>query len=1064
MSYARFVRRFRFAIVAFWVAAVIAATLFLPNLTTVVASDGSSYLPATAESVQAAKLLDQIGQAHPYKTSALVAIVAPDKLTTADRAYLRRALATVSTRRAYYGVDYLQDAATVGKSDAAAFVSKDGTTEIGLVGFSSGETTTDTTDLARLKAVFATPPAGTKVYFTGSMPIGLDNINISMQGVARTVKVTVALVLIILILVLRSAVAPLIDLLTIGVSFLVTSGVVAWLAGIGLPVSTFTQTFLIAVLFGAGTDYSIILLNRFREELANTEGDVTQAIGQALAGVGKTLLFASLTVMVSFAVLFFAHFGLYRSGAPVAIGVAITLLACLTLIPALFAIMGEKLFWPRKIKPGAAHRTSRLWTSTARTAVRRPWWTIGLLAILLIPVALLNNGRVSFNTLDEIPQAPSVHGFKAVAKAFGEGTVLPVDVVLRTPANLRSPAGLATIEEITRALKSSAGVLRVDSATQPTGTVIRGFELADQNRLAASGLATIQSGVRTLGDRLDSAGRKLAQAQPGVQRLVSGARGLSTGAGTVAQAAAAADTGATELASGADRLAGGARSLQSGLARVASGAQSVRGGAQQLAGALTASAQGGTRLAQGTTQLASAQAREAAAARALVDAVANYARAHPNVAGSAAWQQIVELATRSEQGAAQTAGASANVAAAASRLESALDQMQVAGSRLAGGAASVAAGTGKLQAGSGTLAGGTAALASSESRLRGGLQQLALGSRRIAAASTRIASGTQATAIALDRAGSGYRASGAAAGQIARGVGQVESALARSAHAARTGDPGFYVSASEVRSNRSLQTAMNAYIAKDGHIAEFQVELRANPYSQTAISEVPALRGIARTALAAAPIASGNIYTGGVSATQADLNTIAGGDLIRTVALMLIAIFVLLAIMLRSLLSPLYLLASLIGSYLVTMGIVQMIAVHVLHFRGMDWTVPFFALLLLVALGVDYSIFLMTRFEEFSRRGLPPHEAVTRAMALMGNVIFSAALIMAGTFGSMTASGVTALMEIGMSVVIGLFLYTIVFLGLFVPAAVSVVDRAHHWPFVSRSAQTAADPVPTVDA
>ncbi|MCY0869782.1 MAG: efflux RND transporter permease subunit, partial [Firmicutes bacterium] len=633
MSYARFVRRFRFAIVALWVAAVIAATLFLPNLTTVVSSDGSNYLPSSAESVQASKLLDQIGQAHPYKTSALVAIVAQKRLTGEDRAYLRRSLAQVDSRRSYYGVDYLQDAATVGKANAAAFVSKDGTTEIGLVGFASGQTTVDTTDLARLKAAFATPPAGTKVYFTGSMPIGLDNINISMQGVARTVKVTVALVLIILILVLRSAVAPFIDLLTIGVSFLVTSGVVAWLAGVGLPVSTFTQTFLIAVLFGAGTDYSIILLNRFREELANAHGDVTQAIGQALRGVGKTLLFASLTVMVSFAVLFFAHFGLYRSGAPVAIGVAITLLACLTLIPALFAILGEKLFWPRKIKPGAAHRTSRLWEVSSRAAVRRPWWTIGLLAILLIPVALLNNGRVSFNTLDEIPQAPSVHGFKAVAKAFGEGAVLPVDVVLHTSANLRSPAGLATIDEITRALKSSGGVLQVDSATQPTGTVIRPFELADQDRLAAAGLATIQGGVRTLGNRLDSAGSKLAAAQPGVERLVSGAHSLSSGAGTLAEAVAAADGGAANLASGARQLAGGAARLQTGLASAASGTRDLYGGAQQLSGALEGGAQGATKLAQGTSQLATAQTQEASAARALANAVAAYARAHPSVAG-----------------------------------------------------------------------------------------------------------------------------------------------------------------------------------------------------------------------------------------------------------------------------------------------------------------------------------------------------------------------------------------------------------------------------------------------
>jgi RND superfamily putative drug exporter len=100
-----------------------------------------------------------------------------------------------------------------------------------------------------------------------------------------------------------------------------------------------------------------------------------------------------------------------------------------------------------------------------------------------------------------------------------------------------------------------------------------------------------------------------------------------------------------------------------------------------------------------------------------------------------------------------------------------------------------------------------------------------------------------------------------------------------------------------------------------------------------------------------------------------------------------------------------------------------------------------------VALGVDYSIFLMTRFEEEYLGGMSPTEAIRTAMVRMGNVIFSAAAIMAGTFGSMVVAGVESLIEIGLAVVIGLILYTALLLAFFIPACVRVVGRGHGWPF-----------------
>ncbi|MDB4868811.1 MAG: family transporter, partial [Cohnella sp.] len=149
---------------------------------------------------------------------------------------------------------------------------------------------------------------------------------------------------------------------------------------------------------------------------------------------------------------------------------------------------------------------------------------------------------------------------------------------------------------------------------------------------------------------------------------------------------------------------------------------------------------------------------------------------------------------------------------------------------------------------------------------------------------------------------------------------------------------------------------------------------------------------------------------------------------------------------LRSILAPLYVLLSLGVNYLVTMGIMEFLFVKLLGFPGLSWTVSFFIFLIVVALGVDYSIFLMARFkEEYRPGGVVP--AMTKAMKTTGGVIISAAVIMGGTFGAMGFSGVGTLVQIGVGTLIGLLLYAVVFMGLVVPSFSFLLGEANWWPF-----------------
>ncbi|WP_258112278.1 MMPL family transporter [Alicyclobacillus sp. SP_1] len=989
--YARFIVRFRWLILAFWLAVTAAGLLFLPSLSSVVLQKQTNYLPSSSPVMEASQLADRVNPGKSGHSSAVIAIHHSGGLTPADKAYFTARMNRLSNSLGNYGIVRVVDAANT-PYDRSSFISKDETTEIAVVDFPHGDVSTQTdTALANIKEAFpkAEVPSGAQIYFTGDVPIQYDDATISQQGVEKTAGVTVALVLIILLIVFRSLLAPLVTLLTIGVSFLLSSSIVAWLVQYhSFPVSSFTQTFLIAILFGAGTDYSIILLNRFREELTNDHETAADALAVTLQSVFRTVLFSALTVLVSFSVLGLAKFGLYRSAVGVSVGVFIALLAILSFTPALMSVFGRSLFWPRRPMPGSTHPPSRIWGATGRLSTRRPWWVILVLIVVLAPIASLFTDHRTFNPMNDIPNAPSVKGFHVVAKAFGPGHVLPTTFVLRTNQDFRTPKGLASIQAVSSALSAQPGVTSVSSATQPTGKPIREFTLAHQNQLAANGLDKVAKGLHKLSSGLSSADRNIARGDSGLHQLSAGSQQVATGATALSGGLEKAAAGASQLANGGQHLAASTR-------RLASGAKSTAAGSSQVA----------------------------TATQALANAIAEWSATHPGDVGNPTWQQIEKLAAVAKQGSTE-----------------------------------VASGLASLSNGTNQLADGTEALAGNASALAGGLRQLHSGANHLTTGTQQVALGIRQFTRGLTPLSSGFRSADTGLAQLDSGVTQISTELHNSSHAAIDGNPGFYLPASTLEHNVSLKKAMNAYISPGGHVATLTVTLNDDPYSLQAMSRVEALQRVAETALTDSPMHGGEVYPGGPTAVQNALNKVSTADFNRTVLLISSCVFLLLILMLRSIIAPIYIMASLIGTYLVTMGIVQVLTIHVLHQPGLSWPVPFFVFLLLVALGVDYSMFLMSRFDEELHHGLTTRQAMREAMLRMGGVVFSAAIIMAGTFGSLTVAGVTSLEEIGIAIVIGLLIYATVLLGFFVPAAASVIGAGHFWPFARRETDSDGDP------
>jgi len=392
----------RWIVLLIWIALAVVSALFAPNLQTIIRQTEQKFIPSDSESIQAKQLLELIDPSDKAKANALIAFHRDGGITAADDKWLQDIMKKLQDRKTELGI-----ASILSKFDnpdlSSKFVSKDNTTQMVMIGFERADYDALTQEsVDKVRDLVGVHPEGAEVNLTGSAPISKDFQQSSADGLKKTEVLTVGLVLVILLVVFRSPIAPFVPLIAIGISFVITRGLVGWATELfGLPVSSFTESFLIAVLFGAGTDYCILIIQRFREELGNGHGPV-DALALTMKAVGKTVIFSASTVFFAFFLIGFAKFGLYQSAAGVALGVAVTLLAGLTLAPALLMIFGKIMFWPVKIKHGQGHGESKLWAGMARLSSRKPIAVILVSLLVLSPLILLYQGSRSFDDLAEI--------------------------------------------------------------------------------------------------------------------------------------------------------------------------------------------------------------------------------------------------------------------------------------------------------------------------------------------------------------------------------------------------------------------------------------------------------------------------------------------------------------------------------------------------------------------------------------------------------------------------------------------------------------------------------------
>jgi putative drug exporter of the RND superfamily len=238
------------------------------------------------------------------------------------------------------------------------------------------------------------------------------------------------------------------------------------------------------------------------------------------------------------------------------------------------------------------------------------------------------------------------------------------------------------------------------------------------------------------------------------------------------------------------------------------------------------------------------------------------------------------------------------------------------------------------------------------------------------------------------------------------------------------------------------------FLAPDGRIVQFEATLAAGAQnSAQAMNATPEIRAVvAQAAASSGAIASG---VAGQAATSHDVSSTAGHDLRLIIPIAVLAIGMLLALVLRSLVAPLYLIVSVVLSYLAALGLATILFIDLRGDSGISFFLPFLMFVFLLALGEDYNILVMTRIHEEAKR-LPLHDAVVRAVARTGSTITSAGVVLGGTFLVLGFAGTgpnkSEFQAIGFGLAFGILLDTFLVRTLLVPSAVILLGRWNWWP------------------
>jgi RND superfamily putative drug exporter len=634
----------------------------------------------------------------------------------------------------------------------------------------------------------------------------------------------------------------------------------------------------------------------------------------------------------------------------------------------------------RWIKP-RRDLTTRFWRRSGIRIVRRPKANlVASLMVLLILAGCLGVVRYNYDDRRTLPDSvESSIGYAAMDRHFSLSSMIPQYLLIQSRHDLRTPEALADMEQMAQRMSQLPGIAAVRGVTRPDGAPL---EAASTTRQAGE-----------IGKRLDDASVLIKDRTDDLNRLASGSDQL-------ADSLAILRDQITKLMSGVGSLINGLAAIQS-----------------QFGGDMTFG------------QMGDAD-RLIAGMRTLGDTLQ---ATFGNLAENFEWVDPVVIAldgspycdsnpvcitARDQFRTLQTARNDGTLDKLVSQLQSTgpLSNLSQTVTKLSQSMKSLTGSMGSLGlAGPG---GGKSPLGN----MQQGLDQLADGSRQLADGVQQLVDQTKRMGTDLGDAS--------------------VFLLAMKNDAATPSMAGFYIPPQVLLSD-DFKKAAAFFISADGHTARYLIQTKYNPFSTAAMDQVNSITDTARGAQPNTALADASISMTGYSATLRDAREYYNHDIRFIIALTVIVVFLILVALLRAIVAPLYLIGSVIISYLAALGIGVVMFQFILG-QELHWSVPGLTFIILVAMGADYNMLLISRIRDESPRGI--RSGVIRTVGSTGGVITAAGLIFAASMFGLLFASISTIVQAGFVVGAGILLDTFLVRTITVPATAVLVGRANWWP------------------
>ncbi|MFW0789225.1 MMPL family transporter [Gordonia sp. CPCC 205333] len=980
----RFIARHAILVVLVWIALGAVVNIAWPQLENVASRKAASPMPTNSAAIQSMMTMaDKFGEKGNLN-SIIVVQSNPNGMTPDARA---RYNATVERFKARPdAVAFVQDVLgdpVVASNPAvrSQVMSPDGKAWIllaGLTGEVGSPKTIASLQIASDIVRQTFDGSGTLAHVTGPTATMGDLATSSVADVKVIGAITIVLIGFILLLVYRSFFTALLPLLVMGTSIVVARGVVAGLSEIGLPISTMSASLMIAILSGACVNYTVFLISRYHENLRSGMSQ-PDALAHASGSMSRVILATAATVAIANLAQLTAKLDFLAAAGPaVAISIGVGFLAAVTMLPAVLTIAAR--FGLGLAKPD---RSGAYWKRVGELVVARPGRTLVsslvVLGLLAGCTAFLN---VGYDDRKAQPQdTESAQGYALMNAHFPSDTMIPQYVVVESDRDMRTPQGLADLDQMAGRIAQMRTIKRVVGITRPDGKKLTQATLAWQ--IAQMGTQLGKAGdsnpkirqrldqVRTVAGLIESMGSGdadintedlLASARSMLAMAKSASAELANYAGLVNTLSSSADS-VDQLAQYSPVLIGLANALDSAsnvilpalnsdLCRYNADCRHVRGQLRTISDLKKSGAL--QKIADLTRSLATTSGRDSM--KSTIEALAGqYAKAQAMLANIPAAERQLDKVSQLSTALSAAGLDISDTAAMAQRARKIADQVQSATSAMT------------------TLAAYLQTIGSS------------------------------------------------AAGDSAS---------------------GFYLPA-QLLANPDFSILSKAFISPDGKTARYLIQSTANPFSADAMALTRELKTVGDQALPNTSLSTATVAIGGYPSINSDLQSMFRRDFTEIVIVTLLVILLVMCVLLRAIVAPLYLLASVIVTYASAVG-AGVLVFGVIGGQDIYWAVPAMAFTLVVAVGADYNMLFVARLRENSSG--EPRDGVVPTVMATGSVITSAGMIFAAAMFGMMAGSVSTMVQMGFIIGIGILIDTFIVRTITVPAMVALVGRTSWWP------------------